>query len=171
MADYSTLVREVGGAIGLISLASHIFAVADFSPPILMLVGLGVGVDYALLIFYRCRHELTNGVQPAPAARKALDSAGRTVFFAGCTVIIALLGLVALGLGSLQGVALAVAVTVLVTMAASLVLLPVFHSIWIPVKAAVLNLLSISAALGVVTLVFQHGKARSHSRQLGTRNS
>jgi putative drug exporter of the RND superfamily len=119
-----TALFAVGGAIGLIALASHLFTVADFTPPILMLVGLGVGVDYALLIFYRHRHELTNGAQPAEAARRALDSAGRTVFFAGCTVITALLGLVALGLGSLQGVALAVAVTVLVTMAASLVLLP-----------------------------------------------
>ncbi|GAA1244142.1 hypothetical protein GCM10009578_100320 [Streptomyces rhizosphaericus] len=89
-----------------------------------MLVGLGVGVDYALLIFYRYRHELTAGADPAKAGRKALDAAGRTVFFAGCTVIIALLGLVALGLGSLQGVALALALTVLTTMAASLVLLP-----------------------------------------------
>ncbi|WP_443076009.1 MMPL family transporter [Streptomyces sp. NBC_01716] len=119
-----TALFAVGSAIGLIALASHLFTVADFTPPILMLVGLGVGVDYALLIFYRYRQELLAGVQPAKAARKALDSAGRTVFFAGCTVIVALLGLVALGLGSLQGIALAVAVTVLVTMAASLVLLP-----------------------------------------------
>ncbi|MGW6012522.1 MMPL family transporter [Streptomyces sp. NPDC055210] len=119
-----TALFAVGGAIGLIALASHLFTVADFTPPILMLVGLGVGVDYALLIFYRYRHELLTGIQPAEAGRKALDSAGRTVFFAGCTVIVALLGLVALGLGSLRGIALAVAVTVLVTMAASLVLLP-----------------------------------------------
>ncbi|MFJ8862611.1 MMPL family transporter [Streptomyces sp. NPDC102451] len=119
-----TALFAVGGAIGLIALASHVFTVADFTPPILMLVGLGVGVDYALLIFYRYRQELLDGVQPAEACRKALDSAGRTVFFAGCTVIVALLGLVALGLGSLQGIALAVAVTVLITMAASLVLLP-----------------------------------------------
>ncbi|MCX5336215.1 MMPL family transporter [Streptomyces sp. NBC_00140] len=119
-----TALFAVGGAIGLIALASHIFTVADFTPPILMLVGLGVGVDYALLIFYRYRHELLAGAQPAEAGRKALDSAGRTVFFAGCTVIVALLGLVALGLGSLQGIALAVAITVLITMAASLVLLP-----------------------------------------------
>lgn len=119
-----TALFAVGGAIGLIALASHIFTVADFTPPILMLVGLGVGVDYALLIFYRYRHELLAGSQPAEAGRKALDSAGRTVFFAGCTVIVALLGLVALGLGSLQGIALAVAITVLITMAASLVLLP-----------------------------------------------
>ncbi|MFI1783400.1 MMPL family transporter [Streptomyces rubiginosohelvolus] len=119
-----TALFAVGGAIGLVALASHLFTVADFTPPILMLVGLGVGVDYALLIFYRYRQELVAGVQPDEAGRKALDSAGRTVFFAGCTVIVALLGLVALGLGSLQGIALAVAITVLITMAASLVLLP-----------------------------------------------
>ncbi|MEV1067359.1 MMPL family transporter [Streptomyces sp. NPDC050263] len=119
-----TALFAVGSAIGLIALASHIFTVADFTPPILMLVGLGVGVDYALLIFYRYRHELLAGFQPAEAGRTALDSAGRTVFFAGCTVIVALLGLVALGLGSLQGIALAVAVAVLITMAASLALLP-----------------------------------------------
>ncbi|MGW1784617.1 MMPL family transporter [Streptomyces sp. NPDC002143] len=119
-----TALFAVGCAIALIALASHVFTVADFTPPILLLVGLGVGVDYALLIFYRYRQELLNGVQPAEAGRKALDSAGRTVFFAGCTVIVALLGLVVLGLGSLQGIALAVATTVLITIAASLVLLP-----------------------------------------------
>ncbi|MFD8914638.1 MMPL family transporter [Streptomyces sp. NPDC059575] len=119
-----TALFAVGAATGLIVLASHVFTIADFTPPITMLVGLGVGVDYALLIFYRYRHELTHGADRAEAGRKALDAAGRTVFFAGCTVIVALLGLVALGLGSLQGVALALALTVLTTMAASLVLLP-----------------------------------------------
>ncbi|WP_329223619.1 MMPL family transporter [Streptomyces sp. NBC_01485] len=119
-----TALFAVGAAAGLIGLASHVFTIADFTPPITMLVGLGVGIDYALLIFYRYRHELIDGAEPAEAGRKALDAAGRTVFFAGCTVIIALLGLVALGLGSLQGVALSLALTVLTTMAASLVLLP-----------------------------------------------
>ncbi|MFJ2738673.1 MMPL family transporter [Streptomyces sp. NPDC087440] len=119
-----TAVFAVGGAVGLIALASHVFTIADFTPPIMMLVGLGVGVDYALLIFYRFRRELVAGAAPQDATRAALDAAGRTVFCAGCTVIVALLGLIALGLGSLQGVALAVALTVLVTMAASLTLLP-----------------------------------------------
>ncbi|MET7639463.1 MMPL family transporter [Streptomyces sp. NPDC005438] len=119
-----TALFAVGSAVGLIGLASHLFTIADFTPPVMMLVGLGVGVDYALLVFYRYRHELLHGADPREATRSALDAAGRTVFFAGCTVIIALLGLVALGLGSLQGVALAVALTVLMTMAASLVLLP-----------------------------------------------
>ncbi|NUK71609.1 MMPL family transporter [Streptomyces lunaelactis] len=125
-----TALFAVGSSIGLIALASQFADVADFTPPIMMLVGLGVGIDYALLIFSRYRGELLKGAEPERATRAALDAAGRTVFFAGCTVIIALMGLVALGLGSLQGVALAVALTVLVTMAASLTLLPALLGIF-----------------------------------------
>ncbi|AVZ75675.1 hypothetical protein SLUN_29195 [Streptomyces lunaelactis] len=125
-----TALFAVGSSIGLIALASQFADVADFTPPIMMLVGLGVGIDYALLIFSRYRGELLKGAEPERATRTALDAAGRTVFFAGCTVIIALMGLVALGLGSLQGVALAVALTVLVTMAASLTLLPALLGIF-----------------------------------------
>lgn len=125
-----TALFAVGGAIGLIALASHVFTVADFTPPVMMLVGLGVGVDYALLIFHRYRHELIGGADRRTAATTAVDAAGRTVLFAGCTVIIALMGLVTLGLGSLQGVALAVALTVLVTMAASLTLLPALLAVF-----------------------------------------
>ena len=117
-------VFAVGSALGLITLASHLATVADFTAPLLLLIGLGVGIDYALLVFSRWRSELLAGADRETAARTALDTAGRTVFFAGCTVIVALLGLVALGLGSLQGVALAVALTVLVTMLAALTLLP-----------------------------------------------
>ncbi|WP_430786400.1 MMPL family transporter [Actinoplanes sp. G11-F43] len=117
-------VFAVGTAIGLVVLASHVATVADFTTPLVILVGLGVGIDYALLVFSRFRGELTAGADRRTAARTALDTAGRTVFFAGTTVIIALLGLVLLGLGALQGVAVALAVTVLVTMIAALVLLP-----------------------------------------------
>ena len=88
------------------------------------LVGLGVGIDYALLLFSRYRGELLAGLPSEQATRRAVDTAGRTVLFAGTTVILALLGLVVLGLGSLQGVAVAVALTVATTMAAALVLLP-----------------------------------------------
>ncbi|MGP4110002.1 MMPL family transporter [Streptomyces sp. 4N509B] len=114
----------VGSAIGLIVLASHLFTIADYTPYVMTLVGLGVGIDYALLIFARYRAELVAGHEPERATRAALDAAGRTVFFSGCIVIVALLGLVALGIGALQGMALAVACTVLVTMLASLTLLP-----------------------------------------------
>lgn len=120
----------VGSAIGLITLTSHVFTIADFTPYVMTLVGLGVGIDYALLIFARYRAELVAGHEPEQATRVALDAAGRTVFFSGCTVIVALLGLVALGIGALQGMALAVACTVLVTMLASLTLLPALLAIF-----------------------------------------
>jgi RND superfamily putative drug exporter len=119
----------VGSAVGLVVLASHGTTVADFTSALMILVGLGVGIDYALLVFSRFRSELRDGADREQAARTALDTAGRTVFFAGCTVIIALLGLVVLGLGSLQGVAVAVALTVLATMVASLTLLPALLAI------------------------------------------
>lgn len=119
-----TAVFAVGSTLGVIVLVSNTVTIATYTAPLMMLVGIGVGIDYALLIFARYRSELLGGVDRQQAARTALDTAGRSVIFAGVTVIIALLGLFALGLGSLQGVALAVALTVLVTMAASLTLLP-----------------------------------------------
>ncbi|MGI5241783.1 MMPL family transporter [Dactylosporangium sp. CA-139066] len=117
-------VFAVGATTGVIILASHVVGVADFTVSMMSLVGLGVGIDYALLVFSRYRSELTAGASREQATRTALDTAGRTVMFAGGTVIIALMGLVALGLGSLRGVAVAVAITVALTVVASLTLLP-----------------------------------------------
>jgi putative drug exporter of the RND superfamily len=117
-------VFAVGSAIGLVALASQVATVADFTVPLMILVGLGVGIDYALLLFSRYRAELLSGAVRQQAMRAALDTAGRAILVAGGTVVIALLGLIALGLGSLQGVAVAVALTVLATMAGALTLLP-----------------------------------------------
>src|SRR5215510_209170 len=117
-------VFAVGSAVGLVVLASHAATVASYTAPLMILVGLGVGIDYALLLFSRYRGELLAGADRRQAAAAALDTAGRTVLFAGSTVIIALLGL-----GALQGVAVAVAVTVLVTMASALTLLPALLAI------------------------------------------
>jgi RND superfamily putative drug exporter len=117
-----TAVFAVGSTVALLMLASHLFTVPEYTTPVMMLVGLGVGIDYALLIFSRYRHELLAGKDDAKAV--ALDTAGRSVLFAGCTVVIALLGLLALGLGALQGVALGVTLTVLMTMLAAVTLLP-----------------------------------------------
>ncbi|SER32397.1 MMPL family transporter [Streptomyces qinglanensis] len=125
-----TALFAVGTTLGAIVLVSHLFTVATWAPYVMMLVGLGVGIDYALLVFARYRTELTSGAETAEAARRALQTAGRTVAVAGCTVIIALLGLVALGLGALRGAALAVALTILVTMLASLTLLPALLAVF-----------------------------------------
>ncbi|MBB4660759.1 MMPL family transporter [Conexibacter arvalis] len=125
-----TAIAAVGGTTAVMVVASHLFDVADFTPPLMSLVGLGVGIDYALLIFSRYRAELLNDRDRDAALRIALDTAGRSVVFAGTTVIIGLLGLVALGIGMLQGVALGVAATVLVTLIASLTLLPALLTIF-----------------------------------------
>jgi RND superfamily putative drug exporter len=119
-----TALLAVGSTLGLLVLASHVVPVPDYTASVLILVGLGVGIDYALLVFSRFRGELLGGAERQAAVRTALDTAGRAVLFAGTTVVIALLGLLVLGLGSLQGIALAVALTVLVTMLASVTLLP-----------------------------------------------
>jgi putative drug exporter of the RND superfamily len=119
-----TAVFAVGTAFCLSMLVSHVTTLPTFLTPIMFLVGFGVGVDYALLIFARFRSELRGGASHKAAAATALDTAGRSVLFAGSVVIVALMGLFALGLGSLQAVAIAVALTVLVTMLASVTLLP-----------------------------------------------
>jgi RND superfamily putative drug exporter len=125
-----TAVFAVGSTLGAITIVSHYVDIASYTSPLMMLVGFGVGVDYALLIFSRYRSEILDGHDRDTAARRALDTAGRSVLFAGTTVIIALLGLLALGLGGLQGVALAVALTVLMTMLASVTLLPALLSLF-----------------------------------------
>ncbi|MEU5260180.1 MMPL family transporter [Amycolatopsis sp. NPDC021455] len=125
-----TAVFAVGSTLGVITVVSHFVDIASYTSPLMMLVGFGVGVDYALLIFSRYRTEILNGFDREAAARRALDTAGRSVLFAGTTVIIALLGLLALGLGGLRGVALSVALTVLMTMLASVTLLPALLSLF-----------------------------------------
>ncbi len=119
-----TAIFAVGTTFGGVVLLSNLTTIPDYTAPILMLVGLGVGIDYALLVFTRYRSELLAGADRDTAARLALDTAGRSVLFAGASVIVALAGLYVLGISSLQGVVLGVALTVAMTMLASLTLLP-----------------------------------------------
>jgi len=119
-----TAVFAVGSSVGVVALVSRVATIPSYAASLMVLVGLGVGIDYALLVFSRFRAELLAGASRDQAGRTALDTAGRAVLFAGLIVMIALLGLLALGLASLQGVALSVALTVAVSMIASLTLLP-----------------------------------------------
>lgn len=127
-----TAVFAVGSTLGVVTLASHVMTIPDYTAPILVLVGLGVGIDYALIVFARYRAEILGGADRSDATRTALDTAGRSVLFAGTTVVIALLGLYTLDLGALEGIALAVTLTVLMTMLASLTLLPSLLAIFGP---------------------------------------
>jgi RND superfamily putative drug exporter len=117
-------VVALGTAISAIGLLSHGVSMAVISPTLAALIGLGVGIDYALFIVTRYRHGLKEGLSSEAAAVRSLNTAGRAVLFAGATVCVALLGLFVLGLGFLNGLAIASAMTVLLTMATALTLLP-----------------------------------------------
>jgi RND superfamily putative drug exporter len=88
------------------------------------LIGLGVGIDYALFIVNRHRKALLAGVPLREAIAQAVNTSGRAVAFAGATVMIALLGMTILNIGILTGMALGATVTVLLTVTAALTLLP-----------------------------------------------
>ena len=108
----------------LITLLSHTMSVASFSPTLAMLVGLGVGVDYALFIVTRHRSGLRRGLSVEDAAATAISTAGRAVLFAGVTVAIALLGMFAVGINFLYGAAVSSTIIVIATVVAALTLLP-----------------------------------------------
>ncbi|MFF3540513.1 MMPL family transporter [Streptomyces platensis] len=119
-----TALAAVGTASAGITLLSHAMTVADFAPMLGMLIGLGVGIDYALFIVTRHRKGLRAGLPVQEAATRAVAVSGRAVVFAGATVCIALLGMLILRLSFLNGVALAASLTVVLTVAAAVTLLP-----------------------------------------------
>ncbi|MGC1166975.1 MAG: MMPL family transporter [Solirubrobacterales bacterium] len=124
-----TALFALGVGMSFITLGTHVFSTAEFAPQLAFMIGLGVGIDYALFILTRFRNGLADGFEPREAAIAAIDTAGRAVLFAGITVIIALMGMLLLGLSFLYGVALAAALAVLFTMIASLTLLPALLTI------------------------------------------
>lgn len=114
----------LGVGISLVGLLSRVVTMADFSSQLALLIGLGVGVDYALFIVTRHRQGLQQGMSVEDAIVQSVDTSGRAVFFAGITVCIALLGMFALGVSFLYGVAIAAAIVVAFTVLAALTLLP-----------------------------------------------
>ncbi|MFE1404358.1 MMPL family transporter [Streptomyces sp. NPDC058770] len=128
MLPIATALVSVGTAYAAIMLLGHVMTVADFAPMLGMLIGLGVGIDYALFIVTRHRAGLRQGMPVADAARGAVATTGRAVVFAGATVCVALLGMLVLRLEFLNGVAIAASLTVVLTVAASVTLLPALLS-------------------------------------------
>jgi len=114
----------LGIASAATSLLSHGLSIAMFAPILGSLIGLGVGIDYALFIVTRARQNLKQGMTVEDSVITAINTSGRAVLFAGSTVVIALLGMLVLGFSFLNGVAIASALTVVITMTASLTLLP-----------------------------------------------
>ena len=120
----ATAVLGIGAGLSLIGLLGHVFPAPSFSPIIAGLIGLGVGIDYALFIVTRFRESLRAGTAPEAAAVTAMRTAGRSVLVAGITVVIGMLGLLILRQSLLNGVAVAAAATVAMVLLASLTLLP-----------------------------------------------
>jgi RND superfamily putative drug exporter len=123
------LVALVGG-LGVIFILSHGINVSNITPYLAELMVIGVGVDYALFIVTRHRRNLRRGMPLQDSIVTAINTSGRAVLFAGTTVCIAILGLIALGVSFFNGMAIATALAVSFTMAASLTLLPALLSLF-----------------------------------------
>jgi putative drug exporter of the RND superfamily len=119
-----TAIFGIVTGIALVGLVVNIIGMPSFSNQAVAMIGIGVGIDYALFIVTRYREGLSEGLTPECATMRALDTAGRAVLFAGCTVIIAILGLFTIGLDMIRGLAVGISIGVLMTMLAALTLLP-----------------------------------------------
>ena len=114
----------IGIGLSLVFLFANFLNVPDFTPQLAMMIGIGVGIDYALFIVTRYRQQLEHGLGPENATIVAIATAGKAVLFAGTTVVISLLGMLLMGFAFVEGVAVGGAAAVAVTMLASVTLLP-----------------------------------------------
>jgi RND superfamily putative drug exporter len=133
LATLLPLITALAGVIGgLMAIAplTHSMSILPLAPIIAALIGLGVGIDYALFIVTRYRRGLEAGLTPEEAAVTALNTSGRTVLFAGGTVCIALLGILVLNFGFLNGLSIACALTVVLTVLATITMLPALLSLF-----------------------------------------
>ena len=120
----ATALFGLGISSALIGVLAAVVDTPDWASSVAAMIGIGVGIDYALLILTRFRGGLARGLDPRAATVEAVSIAGRSVLVAGGTVVISLLGLFVVGLPYLYGVALAAIIAVLVVMAAAVTLLP-----------------------------------------------
>jgi RND superfamily putative drug exporter len=146
----------VGSSLAII--LSHVVPMPDFTTSLVAMIGLGVGIDYALFIVTRYREGLAEGLSVEEAVVDAVDTSGRAVIFAGITVIISLLGLFVMGLAFARGLAVGAVVGVLIMMIASITLLPsllamVKHRIGVTTWSALISLVVfiIGSLIAVIT--------------------
>jgi RND superfamily putative drug exporter len=114
--------------VALIGIATHVTSMSNVSPELALMIGLGVGIDYALFIVTRFRENYLANGDVERSVVEAMDTSGRAILLAGTTVVIALLGMFATGVSFMYGLAIAAVIAVLLTLAASLTLLPAMLS-------------------------------------------
>lgn len=119
-----TALGGIGIGFAAVALLSNLMSVPEFSTQLAAMIGIGVGIDYALFIVTRYRQGLRQGHSPESAVITAIDTAGRAVLFAGCTVVISLSGMFLMGIDFVKGLAVSSSIVVFITMAASVTLLP-----------------------------------------------
>jgi RND superfamily putative drug exporter len=120
----ASAIVAIGSGLSMIVLLTHVLRIANFAPDLAALIGLGVGIDYALFIVTRFRQNIQSGMETEDAVTSAVNTSGRAVLFAGLTVCISVLGMFALGISFLYGLAVSAAIAVAVTMLAALTFLP-----------------------------------------------
>ena len=114
----------IGTSLAAVSLLNHVLLVPDWATSLVAMIGIGIGIDYALFIVTRYRATLADGAEPEDAIVTAVTTAGKAVLFAGGTVVISLLGLCAMGLEYLYGTAAAMVLGVLMVLLVTMTLLP-----------------------------------------------
>jgi RND superfamily putative drug exporter len=119
-----TALVGIATAIAGVGIIANVVSTPEFAPQVATMIGLGVGIDYALLIVTRYREALGRAGDPQAAVVEAMTTAGRSVVFAGCTVVISLLGMLLMGLSFLNGLALGCALAVGLAVLAAVTLLP-----------------------------------------------
>jgi RND superfamily putative drug exporter len=156
-----TALFGLGVASALVSLGSNVISMPDFTTAMVAMIGIGVGIDYALFIVTRYRENLRAGLSVEASIVDSLDTSGRAVLFAGITVIISLMGLFLMGLNFVQGVAAASSLGVLLVMAGSLTLLPALLG-WVGTRIdqttwAALGAVSLAVVAVIVGIVTGQG--------------
>jgi RND superfamily putative drug exporter len=120
----ATALLGIGIATSLIAILARFVSTPDFTTQVASMIGLGVGIDYALFIVSRYRDALSRLRPPEEAVVEALTTSGRAVLFAGITVMISVLGMLLMGLSFLYGLAIGTSIAVLIAVSAALTLLP-----------------------------------------------
>ncbi|HET8669500.1 MAG TPA: MMPL family transporter [Candidatus Saccharimonadales bacterium] len=119
-----TAICGVAISLGLVTLLSNLISIPEAAGRLVAMIGLGVGIDYTLLLLTRYRQELQKTSGHEEAVMRTMATAGRSVLFAGATVVISLLSMILIGIGIIQALAIAAAIVVVITMIASATLVP-----------------------------------------------
>ena len=124
-----TAVLALTTALGLIGLLGHVISVPEIAHTVATMIGLAVGIDYALFLVTRHRTQLGEGMEMHESIARAVATAGTAVVFAGCTVVVALVSLAVAGIPLVSALGYTAAVAVAIAVLAAVTLLPALMAV------------------------------------------